>query len=69
MHEIIIKAHYLTDALNNKSYKSLMQCCYKFLKGAGFSIRKSTYIGQSLKENSYELYDKFIFNINTFKNN
>ena len=44
-----------------------MQWCYKFLKRAGFPIRKPTHIGQSLKENSHELFDKFIFNIITFR--
>ena len=38
-HEIIIKAKILT---NGKSYSSLMEWCYKFLKIAGFFIRKPT---------------------------
>ena len=66
-HEIITKAQSLTDVLEGKSYKSLMQWCYKFLNRAGFSIRKPTHIGQPLKEDSYALFDRFIFNIITFR--
>ena len=66
-HEIITKAQSLTDALEGKSYKSLMNWCYKFLKRAGFSIRKPTHIGQPLKEDSNALFDRFIFNIITFR--
>ena len=51
-HKIITKAQSLNNSLDGKSYKDLMQWCYKFLKRAGFSIRKPTHIGQDLKENS-----------------
>lgn len=36
-----------------------MEWCYKFLKRAGFSIRKPTHVGQALKENTFELFDRF----------
>lgn len=66
-HEIITKAQILTDVLEGKSYKSLMQQCYKFLNKAGFSIRKPTHIGQALKDNTYALFDRFIFNIINYR--
>ena len=61
--QIIIKAKSLTNALNGKSYSSLMERCYKFLKRVGFSTRKPTHVGQALKENTFELFDRFIFNV------
>lgn len=44
-----------------------MQWCYKFLNRAGFSIRKPTHIGQALKDNTFVLFDRFIFNIINFR--
>jgi len=46
-----------------------MEWCYKLLKREGFSIRKPTHVGQSLKENIFELYDRFIFNVIKFRKN
>ena len=66
-HEIIIKAKSLTNTLDGKSYSSLMEWCYKFLKRAGFSFRKSIHDDQALKENIFELFDRFIFNVIKFK--
>ena len=57
----------LADALYGKSYSSLMEWCYKFLKRTGFSIRKPTNVGQALKENTFELFDGFIFNVIKFR--
>lgn len=62
-----MKTKTLTDALYGKSYGCLMHWCYKFLKGVGFSIRKSTHISQALKFNAYELFDRFIFNVITYR--
>ena len=45
--------------LINKSYYALMNWCYLFLKRIGYSIRKVTYEGQELKENSKNLTLKF----------
>ena len=39
----------------------------QFLNKAGFPIRKPTHIGQALKDNSYVLFDRFIYNIITFR--
>ena len=39
-----------------------MEWCYKFLKRAGFFIIKPTHVGQALKENTFGLFDRFIFN-------
>ena len=44
-----------------------MEWCYKFLKRTGFSIRKPTNVGQALKENTFELFDRFIFNVIKFR--
>ena len=44
-----------------------MEWCYKFLKRAGFSIRKSIHDDQALKENIFELFDRFIFNVIKFR--
>ena len=51
--EMIIKAKSLTNALDGKSYSSLMEWCYKLIKRAGFSIRKPTHVDQALKENTF----------------
>ena len=66
-HKIITKTQSLTDVLEVKSYKSLIQWCYKFLNRAGFSIRKPTHIDQALKDNTYAFFDRFIFNIIYFR--
>ena len=44
-----------------------MEWCYKFLKRAGFSIRKSIHDDKALKENIFELFDRFIFNVIKFR--
>ena len=44
-----------------------MEWCYKFLKREGFSIRKHTHVDQALKENTFKLFDRFIFNIIKFR--
>ena len=44
-----------------------MEWCYKFLKRAGLSIRKSTHVGQALKENTFELFVRFIYNAIKFR--
>ena len=44
-----------------------MEWCYKFLKREGFCIRKPTHAGQALKENTFELFDRFIFNVIKFR--
>ena len=44
-----------------------MKWCYNFLKREGFSIRKSIHAGQALKENTFKLFDRFIFNVIKFR--
>ena len=44
-----------------------MEWCYKFLKRTGFFIRKPTNVGQALKENTIELFNRFIFNVIKFR--
>ena len=44
-----------------------MEWCYKFLKRAGFSIRNPTHDAQTLKENTFELFDRFLFNVIKFR--
>ena len=57
--QIIYKDLELDSKLKNKSYNALLCWCYDFLKRNLLSIRKTTNVGQKLKANSFEEYQKF----------
>ena len=57
--EIIYKAIEMDKALADKNYNTLHRWCYRFLTRYCYSIRRPTYIGQKLKENSSSEYNKF----------
>ena len=57
--QIIYKALELDSTLKNKSYNALLCWCYDFLKRNFLSIWKTTHVGQKLKANSFEEYQKF----------
>ena len=57
--EIIIKAIEFDKSLENKSFNTLHRWWYRFLGRYCYSNRRTTHIGQKLKENSTSELNKF----------
>ena len=67
--EIILKLMELDQKQVNKSFRVLQVWCLSFLKRYSFCIKRSSVVGQKLKENNRDGYNKFFRTLYSLRKN